>query len=445
MNLSEALASATPLAARLRPRRLGEIAGQEKLLRSGSPIRRLLDTAASGSATSVILWGPPGTGKTSIAQVIALESKSRFEQLSAISAGVKEVRGVIDRARDDAALYHQHTVLFLDEIHRFSKAQQDSLLPAVEAGWVTLIAATTENPSFSIISPLLSRAVVVKLEPLTAESLDVIIDRALEDQRGFSGTVEIDEEARELLKRISQGDARRALTALEASTFVAFQRDTSQTATKVTSADVEESLNVAQARYDRTGDGHYDTISAFIKSVRGSDADAALHYLARMINAGEDPRFIARRLIILASEDVGLADPSALGIAVSAAEAVAQIGMPEGRIPLAEATIYLALAPKSNSAYTAINEAISDVENGMVDPIPPHLRGTGYSDAAKYGSGVGYQYPHDLPASVARQEYAPEAIKDRTYYRPKPVGKEMEFVSLWRKIRALIRGEKPTD
>lgn len=442
MSLDHLFQSAAPLAARMRPSSLQEIVGQAKALESGSPLRRLLETEQQGSATSVILWGPPGTGKTSIANVIAMKTSRRFEQLSAISAGVKEVRAVIEQAKNDSSLYQRATVLFLDEIHRFSKAQQDSLLPAVEAGWITLIAATTENPSFSVISPLLSRSLVVQLASLEAEDLDHLISNALEDPRGLAGKVRLADGVRELILRMSGGDARRALTVLEASAFTVYNRDRTAKELTVEIHDVEVSTTAAAARYDRAGDQHYDIISAFIKSVRGSDVDAALHYLARMIDGGEDPRFIARRLIILASEDIGLADPSALGICVAAADAVALIGMPEGRIVLSEATIYCALAPKSNAAYEAINAALADVQSGVGASVPASMRGTGYVDAGRFGSGVGYKYPHAEEVAVVAQQYAPDDVLSKSYYKPKNSGRESEFVSLWQRLRSIIRGQK---
>lgn len=426
----------------MRPAILEEVVGQGQVLKAGTPIDRFLKGEGKGAGTSVILWGPPGTGKTSIAHVIARQSSANFEQLSAISAGVKEVRAVVDTAKSNATLYGKQTILFLDEIHRFSKAQQDSLLPAVEAGWITLIAATTENPSFSVISPLLSRAVIVKLSSLKDEELMLLIQRACNDARGFAGLVQVDDVALQAMATISAGDARRALTLLETSAFNAWVRDETQDSVRVSPDDVKAGNSGAQVRYDRNGDSHYDTISAFIKSVRGSDADAAIHYLAKMVVAGEDPRFIARRLIILAAEDVGLADPNALPMAVAAADAVQLIGMPEGRIPLAEATIYLCLAPKSNSAYQAINEAISDVESGMGGEVPPPLRGSAYASAAAFGSGLGYIYPHDLPAAVAMQQYPPTEIVEKRYYQPKPLGRERDFADIWARLRQIIRGEK---
>ena len=415
----------TPLAARMRPRTREEIIGQQKALATGSPLDRLLSGAQG--AQSVILWGPPGVGKTSIAHVIAAGRK--LVQLSAVTAGVKEVRAVIEQAQSDAELYGTSTCLFLDEIHRFSKAQQDSLLPAVEAGWITLIAATTENPGFSVNAPLISRSMTVELSELTEADLDSLVSRALAEPRGLSGEFTITSEARELLLRLASGDARRALTTLEAAAFAAFTRDSSE----ISLEDVESSVSGHVARYDRAGDMHYDVISAFIKSVRGSDADAAIHYLARMIDAGEDPRFIARRLVILAAEDIGLADPNALVIATSAADAVAFIGMPEGRIPLAEATIYLATAPKSNSAYLAINEALEDVRAGLTPPVPKHLRSA---------TGVGYKYPHDDPKGVLAQQYAPGDVAGKTYYRAKEFGLERERAGIWQQLRSIIRGKK---
>jgi putative ATPase len=414
----------------MRPRTREEIVGQQKAISAGTPLDRML--SGSSGAQSVILWGPPGTGKTSIAHVIASTSGRSLEQLSAITAGVKEVRAIVDKAREESDLYGKATFLFLDEIHRFSKSQQDSLLPAVEAGWITLIAATTENPSFSVIAPLLSRSITVSLEPIADESITKLVSEALVDSRGFAGEVSLDKKALELITRLASGDARRALTTLEAAAFAASMRNP-EAPVEVTQADVSLAVTGSPARYDRAGDMHYDVISAFIKSVRGSDADAAIHYLARMIDAGEDPRFIARRLVILAAEDIGLADPQALSIATAAADAVAFIGMPEGRIPLAEATIYLATSPKSNSAYLAINEALDDVRNGMTPPIPKHLR------SAK---GVGYKYPHDDARGILEQEYAPEGVLAKSYYRPKQSGAERERASLWQVLKSIIRGEK---
>lgn len=420
----------TPLASRMRPRNREEIVGQASALRTGSPLDRIL-SEAKGSQ-SVILWGPPGTGKTSIAHVIATTSGRNLEQLSAISAGVKEVRAVVDKAREEADLYGKSTFLFLDEIHRFSKSQQDSLLPAVEAGWVTLIAATTENPSFSLISPLLSRSITVTLEPLFDEDIEKLVNSALVDPRGLAGEFSMDSPARDQIIRLAGGDARRALTTLEAAAYATSIRGVDGNR-EISAEDVAAALTSTPARYDRAGDMHYDVISAFIKSVRGSDADAAIHYLARMIDAGEDPRFIARRLVILAAEDIGLADPAALGIATAAADAVAFIGMPEGRIPLAEATIYLATAPKSNSAYLAINEALEDVRNGLTPPVPKHLR------SAK---GVGYQYPHDDVRGILEQQYSPDKVSTKSYYRPKGLGLERERAALWQILKSIIRGKK---
>jgi len=441
MNLASLFSSSTPLAARLRPESVEEIVGQTEILKTGSPFMRFVEGTPSGSNTSILVWGPPGTGKTSLANVIALKGKKKFVQLSAISAGVKEVREVIDQAKTDSGLYGLATVLFLDEIHRFSKSQQDSLLPAVEAGWITLVAATTENPAFSVISPLLRRSLVLQLNPLTNSEVMSLLERAISDPKGLNNLVSVDVEALDEIIRLSGGDARRALTTLDAAAYTVFSRDSAVEKLHIAFSDVEESFSKASSRYDRAGDQHYDIISAFIKSVRGSDADAAIHYLARMISGGEDPRFIARRLIILAAEDVGLADPSALGIATAAAEAVQLIGMPEGRIPLAEATIYLAMAPKSNTAYNAINLAIADVEAGLAPAVPPHLRGTGYSQARSFGSGVGYIYPHDDSKSVVSQVYTPDGVAEKRYFQPKPVGRERDYEDLWQRLRAIIRGD----
>ena len=428
--------SSAPLAVRMRPRSLDEIAGQERLLRKGSPLRALASNS-SANAVSVILWGPPGTGKTSVAHAIATESGQKFVELSAITAGVKDVREVMIAAQTHRELYGEGTLLFLDEIHRFSKAQQDALLPGVENGWVTLIAATTENPSFSVISPLLSRSLLLRLELLNDDDLRALLQTALTAPHGLAAKYSIEDEAIEALLNFASGDARRALTSLEAAANIADALDSSV----ITADSIETAVDRALLRYDRNGDEHYDVISAFIKSIRGSDADAAIHYLARMIEAGEDPRFIARRLIISASEDIGLASPTALEVAVAAAEAVALIGMPEGRIPLAEATIFLALAPKSNAAYNAINAAIEDVRAGKSGPVPIHLRDGGYPGAKRLGHGKGYIYAHDAPNAVAKQQYLPDSLTGQVYYVPTDRGHEVEFSSRLERLRALIRGE----
>ncbi|MET7860208.1 replication-associated recombination protein A [Streptomyces sp. NPDC005318] len=425
--------SSSPLAVRMRPRSLDEVVGQQHLLKPGSPLRRLVGEGSGGPAgpSSVILWGPPGIGKTTLAYVVSKATNKRFVELSAITAGVKEVRAVIEGARRATGGYGKETVLFLDEIHRFSKAQQDSLLPAVENRWVTLIAATTENPYFSIISPLLSRSLLLTLESLTDDDLRALMHRALTDERGLAGAVTLPEDAEAHLLRIAGGDARRALTALEAAAGAALATQEKE----ITLATVEATVDRAAVKYDRDGDQHYDVASALIKSIRGSDVDAALHYLARMIEAGEDPRFIARRLMISASEDIGLADPTALPTAVAAAQAVAMIGFPEAALTLSHATIALALAPKSNAATLAISAAQADVRGGLAGPVPAHLRDGHYKGAAKLGHAQGYVYPHDVPGGIAAQQYAPDAVRGRRYYRPTRYGAEARYADVVDRVR----------
>jgi putative ATPase len=436
----------TPLAVRMRPTSLDEVAGQSHLLRAGSPLVTLANPeAAARAATSVILWGPPGTGKTTLAQAIARSSGRRFVELSAVTAGVRDVREVMQEALTQRDLYGQSTILFLDEIHRFTKAQQDALLPGVENGWVVLIAATTENPSFSVISPLLSRSLLLTLEPLTDDDLRMLLDRAVADPRGLSGAVALGDEARDAIVRLASGDARRALTALEAAASLAGPDDDPDDAEaagvpEITTEQVSQAVDRALLRYDRQGDEHYDVISAFIKSIRGSDVDAAMHYLARMIEAGEDPRFIARRLIISAAEDIGLADPHALPIAVAAADAVQFIGMPEGRIPLAEATAYLATTAKSNAAYLAIDKAIADVRAGGFGRVPVHLRDAHYPGAKRLGHGKGYVYPHDAEIGISPQQYLPDELRGRRYYEPKALGAERDVQARLEKIRRILEG-----
>jgi putative ATPase len=423
-----------PLAVRMRPRSVAEVVGQQAALAEGSPLRSLLRGEGRG-AVSVVLWGPPGTGKTTLATLVSRESGRIFTELSAVTAGVKDVRAVIDEARSRLQLQQVGTVLFVDEVHRFSKSQQDALLPAVENGWVTLIAATTENPSFSVIAPLLSRSIVVTLQPLTDSDVRSLLHRAIHDARGLAGGVEVTEEALDFLVRISAGDARRGLTALDAAS--------ASSSEVVDLAAVEAAVQHAAVRYDKDGDQHYDVISAFIKSVRGSDPDAALHYLARMLEAGEDPRFIARRLIILASEDIGMAEPSVLQTATAAAQAVALIGMPEARIVLAQATVHAALAPKSNAVYRGIDAAIADVRAGRIGNVPPHLRDAHYPGAAALGHGTEYVYPHDLPGGIAEGQYLPDVLAEASYYQPTEHGVEARWAEIARTLAARRSGNEP--
>jgi putative ATPase len=431
----EAHRSQEPLAVRMRPRGLDEVIGQRHLLGPGTPLRRLVESEAP---MSLFLWGPPGTGKTTLAYVVSNATKRRFVEVSAVSAGVKDVRAAIDQARRDLGMTGRQTVLFVDEVHRFNKAQQDALLPAVENRWVTFIGATTENPFFSVISPLLSRSLLLTLEPLSEDDVRAVLQRAVTDSRGLGGRVTLRADALDQLVRLAGGDARRSLTYLEAAALLADETG------DVTVEVVEKAVDKAAVRYDRQGDQHYDVISAFIKSMRGSDADAALHYLARMVEAGEDPRFIARRIVIFASEDVGMADPSCLQIAVAAAQAVEFIGLPEGRINLAQAVIHCALAPKSNAVVKAIGAASDDVRRGLIGQIPGHLRDAHYAGAAKLGHGKGYQYPHDHEHGLVRQDYAPQELLDRRYYEPTRHGAEARFAERWAKIRDFLRGQGGT-
>ena len=427
-----AVPSSAPLAVRMRPGTIDEVVGQDHLLRPGSPLRRLVE--GSGAA-SVILYGPPGTGKTTLASLISQATGRRFEALSALSAGVKEVRAVIDNARR-AAAYGEQTVLFIDEVHRFSKTQQDALLAAVENRVVLLVAATTENPSFSVVAPLLSRSLILQLQPLTPDAVRTLVQRAVTDPRGLAGSATAEQDAVELLVQLSAGDARRALTALEVAA------ETAGAGGVITVDTIEQSLDKAAVRYDRDGDQHYDVISAFIKSIRGSDVDAALHYLARMLAAGEDPRFVARRLVILASEDIGMADPSALQTAVAAAQTVQLIGMPEAQLTLAHATVHLATAPKSNAVTTALGAAMADIRSGKAGLVPAHLRDGHYSGAAKLGNAQGYRYPHDDPDGVVAQQYPPDDLVGVDYYRPTSDGGEREITGRLDKLRAIIRRKR---
>ena len=466
-------ASRAPLAVRMRPRTIDEVLGQEHLLTPGSPLRVLAgENAGPAGPSSVILYGPPGTGKTTLAHVIARAPGRKFVELSAITAGVKDVRAVMDQALLDRDMYGTTTVLFLDEIHRFTKAQQDALLPGVENRWVILVAATTENPSFSIISPLLSRSLLLRVHSLEQSDIERLIDRALADPRGFGGAAVIDADARAHLAAVSGGDARRSLTSLEAAAAIAFSEaeqasaesarsaedsadlvDSADTAgesgeksvepaapVRITLAHAVEAVDRAAIRYDRSGDQHYDVVSAFIKSMRGSDADAAVHYLARMLEGGEDPRFVARRIMILASEDIGLADPQALQVATAAAQSVALVGMPEARIILSQAVIYCALAPKSNAAYNAINRAIADVRAGASGQVPVHLRDAHYAGAKQFGHGDGYIYAHDAPGHVAAQQYLPDTLHGTVYYEPTQHGFERTLTERRERIRRILDG-----
>ena len=418
----------------MRPATLDEVVGQDHLLKPNSPLRRLVE--GSGAA-SVILYGPPGTGKTTLASLISQATGRRFEALSALSAGVKEVRAVIEKARIALIHHGEQTVLFIDEVHRFSKTQQDALLSAVENRIVLLVAATTENPSFSVVAPLLSRSLILQLQPLDADAVRSVVRRAIDDPRGLGGQIDVADDAVELLVQLSAGDARRALTALEVASETA-----GAAGEQVTVVTIEQSLDKAAVRYDRDGDQHYDVVSAFIKSVRGSDVDAALHYLARMLVAGEDPRFVARRLMILASEDIGMADPMALQTAVAAAQTVQLIGMPEAQLTLAHATVHLATAPKSNAVTTALGAAMSDIREGKAGLVPAHLRDGHYSGAAKLGHAIGYKYSHDDPDGVVPQQYPPDELVGVDYYQPTNHGAEREITTRLEKLRAIIRKKR---
>lgn len=431
---AERIAANAPLAVRMRPVTLDEVVGQDHLLGPGAPLRRLVEGA---TPASVMLYGPPGTGKTTLATLVSKATGRRFVALSALSAGVKEVRSVIDEARRRLVRSGESTVLFIDEVHRFSKTQQDALLGAVEDRIVLLVAATTENPFFSVVSPLLSRSLVLQLRSLTDDGVRSVIKRAVSDERGLGGSVVLEPDAEDHLIRLAGGDARRSLTALEAAADSALASNEGV----ITLSLLESTVDKAAVRYDRDGDQHYDVTSAFIKSIRGSDVDAALHYLARMIEAGEDPRFIARRLVIHASEDVGMADPTALQTCVAAAQAVQLIGLPECTLNLAQATIHLATAPKSNAVTTAIYTAIEDVRKGAIGSVPAHLRDGHYAGAAKLGNAQGYRYPHDVPDGVLTQQYAPDDLVGRDYYEPTGRGNERAVAERLPRLRRVIRGE----
>jgi putative ATPase len=437
-SLSEQDHPSAPLAVRMRPRTLDELVGQDHLLSPGSPLRRLVE---SDQPSAVLLWGPPGTGKTTIAGILSASTSRRFLEVPAVAAGVKELREVIDSARRELARGGQETVLFVDEVHRFSKSQQDTLLPAVENRWVTLVAATTENPFFSVIGPLLSRSLLLTLEPMSDDAVRTVLERAVEDQRGLDGKVEVTSEALEQLVRMAGGDARRALTYLESAAAGAPARSDGKP--QVDLEVVRLAVDQAPVRYDRAGDQHYDVISAFIKSIRGSDVEASLHYFARMVAAGEDPRFIARRLVILASEDIGLADPTALTTAVAAAQAVALIGMPEARLNLGQAVIALALAPKSNAVIKAVDAALADVRAGDIGTVPTHLRDAHYPGSSRLGHGGDYVYPHDDERGVVAQAYAPQQLATTSYYQPTAHGQEAAYQERLGKIKAILDESSP--
>ena len=427
-----------PLAVRMRPRSLEEVLGQAALLGPGAPLRRLVE---GGGASSVLLYGPPGIGKTTLAMLVASAAGRRFAQLSALSAGVAQVREVIAAARQALRATGEQTVLFIDEIHRFSRTQQDSLLGAVEDRTVILIGATTENPFFSVVSPLLSRSLVLQLTPLDDADVRTLLDRALRDERGLHGRYALAPEAVTHIVALAGGDARRALTALEAAADATSGAADGEGSITIDLAAVEAAVDRAAVRYDRSGDQHYDVISAFIKSIRGSDVDAALHYLARMIDAGEDPRFIARRLMVHASEDIGMADPTALPTAVAAAQVVQLVGLPEARIALAQATIHLATAPKSNAVVTAIDAALADVRAGKAGLVPPPLRDGHYAGAKALGNAQRYVYPHNLPEGIAQQQYPPDELIGVDYYEPTARGAERPVAERLPKLRRAVRGE----
>jgi putative ATPase len=442
-NQEESVKKDSPLARRMTPRSLDEFVGQAHLVGENKPLRRIIE---EDLLSSLIFYGPPGTGKTALARIIAATTRAQFVRVNAVTAGVKDLRSVMEDAVKLKGGWGRRTILFIDEIHRFNKAQQDALLPAVEEGLVYLIGATTENPFFSINPPLLSRSLLFTFESLSPEEIKEILSRALNDEERGLGKykVKLEEEALEYLAQISEGDARIALNALDLTVTGLSGADESSSSLPgtVTLKQVRETICRRSLKYDPAGDYHYDIISAFIKSVRGSDPDAALYWLARMLEAGEDPLFIARRLVISASEDVGNADPQALCLAVAAAQAVLQIGLPEGRIPLAQATAYLASAPKSNAAYLALEEAISEVRNATTKKVPPHLRDASYKGASKMGHCKGYLYPHDFPGHFVSQNYLPGGMEGKHFYHPSEQGLEKEIkqrLSFWRSLKGQER------
>jgi len=413
----------SPLASRLRPATLDEVAGQRHILGKDKLLYRAI---AADKLSSILFYGPPGTGKTTLAKVIANTTKAEFRQINATSAGKKDMEAVVEQAKQTLALHGKRTILFIDEIHRFNKSQQDYLLPFVEDGTLILIGATTENPYFEVNRALISRSIIFELKPLAPEDIRSILDRAVYDEKKGMGAyhAEIAEDALEFLSDICDGDARSALNAIELAVLTTPKGEDGKI--HITMEVAEECIQKRNVRYDKTGDNHYDVISAFIKSMRGSDPDAAVYYLARMLYAGEDPKFIARRIMICASEDVGMADPNALTVAVSAAQALERIGLPEGRIPLAQAAIYVATAPKSNASYMAINAAFEAVEKVQVT-VPPWLQGSSYSGASELGRGRGYKYAHDFPGHYVRQQYLPDELAERRFFEPGENGYEKEI------------------
>lgn len=420
----QALEKGAPLAMRMRPRNLDEYMGQEHLMGPGKLLRRVIE---ADRITSMILYGPPGTGKTALARVIAQITAAEFVQLNAVSAGIGDIRKLIKEAGERLGMWQQRTILFIDEIHRFNKAQQDALLPSVEEGTIILIGATTENPYFEVNDALISRSQIFKLEPLGSEQIKEILKRAIKDRdRGLGNwQISIEDEALEHIINISGGDARRALNALELAVLTT--SPASDGIRYITLSVAEESIQQRAILYDKDGDQHYDIISAFIKSIRGSDPDGALYWLARMLEGGESPRFIIRRMIILAAEDIGLADPQALVIANSVAQTFEYVGLPEGRLLLAEGAIYLACAPKSNAVYKAMEQALDDVRHKPLGSVPAHLRDTHYAGSADLGHGKGYLYPHHYPGNYVEQQYLPANLNDANYYQPYNSGFEKDL------------------
>ncbi len=422
---------AVPLAARMRPRTLDEFVGQEEIVGPGRLLRRAIE---ADQLSSVNFWGPPGCGKTTLAEIIANTTGGNFKTISAVSAGIADIRETISFAKDEQKFYGRVTVLFIDEIHRFNKTQQDALLPAVENGTIILIGATTENPYFEVNNALISRSRIFRLKALADEQILSLLKKAITDERGLAEyNLQVDEDALSHWASASNGDARTAYNALELAAITTPADESGLRHIDLRIA--EESIQQRNVSYDKKGDWHYDVISAFIKSMRGSDPDATLHWLARMTEAGEAPEFIARRIIICAAEDVGLADPFALTLAVSAAEAVHYVGWPEARIALAEAAVYVATAPKSNCAYIGIEEAIADIYNKPFSGVPMHLRDTSYKGAKVLGHGKGYKYPHDYPGHYTKQQYLPDEFKDKVYYHPSENGKEKKIAELLANLR----------